>query len=123
MLEVTQERRVTCITVRPRTPGSPRTPFAGTRGPMAAIEGLDVSAYTIPTDAPESDGTMEWDSTTIVVVQARAGGRTGLGYTYGDVSVARFVESMLEGVVRDRDPLAPLAAWAAMRDAVRNAGR
>jgi L-alanine-DL-glutamate epimerase-like enolase superfamily enzyme len=90
---------------------------------MATIDGLGVSAYTIPTDAPESDGTMEWDSTTVVVVEARAGGHTGLGYTYGDFSVAGFVESMLEGVVSGRDALAPVAAWSAMRDACRNAGR
>ena len=49
----------------------------------AAIERVAVSAYTIPTDAPESDGTLEWDSTTIVVVEVAAGGETGLGYTYG----------------------------------------
>jgi hypothetical protein len=27
------------------------------------IERLDVSAYTVPTDSPESDGTIKWDST------------------------------------------------------------
>lgn len=27
---------------------------------------MDVAAYTIPTAAPESDGTAEWDSTTLV---------------------------------------------------------
>ena len=37
------------------------------------IEKVQVSAYTIPTDYPESDGTIEWDRTTIVVVQVRAG--------------------------------------------------
>ncbi len=31
------------------------------------IERLEVAAYTVPTDRPESDGTLEWDSTTIVV--------------------------------------------------------
>ena len=31
----------------------------------------------IPTDAPESDGTLDWDSTTIVVVEAHGGGRDG----------------------------------------------
>jgi hypothetical protein len=54
--------------------------------PMAArlgsssvpIERIDVSAYKVPTDSPESDGTYEWDSTTIVLVEAAAGGRTGL---------------------------------------------
>lgn len=31
----------------------------------AVIERVDVSAYTIPTDRPEADGTLEWDSTTL----------------------------------------------------------
>jgi hypothetical protein len=25
------------------------------------IEGLEISAYTIPTEEPEADGTLEWD--------------------------------------------------------------
>jgi L-alanine-DL-glutamate epimerase-like enolase superfamily enzyme len=88
-----------------------------------AVEGLEVSAYTVPTDAPESDGTLAWDATTMIVVEAHAGARTGLGYTYGDVSVGRFVESQLAGVVRGADALAPPAAWADMQAAIRNAGR
>jgi hypothetical protein len=50
-----------------------------------AVDSLDVAAYTIPTEEPESDGTLEWDSTTIVAVQAHAGDETGLGYTYADL--------------------------------------
>jgi hypothetical protein len=33
----------------------------------------------VPTDGEESDGTLTWDSTTIVIVQAHASGRTGIG--------------------------------------------
>jgi len=88
-----------------------------------AVTGLDVSAYTIPTDQPESDGTLEWHSTTIVVVEVHAGEETGLGYTYGDVSTGRFVESQLAEVVRGCDALAPPAAWLAMQQRIRNAGR
>ena len=40
----------------------------------ATVERIDVQAYTIPTDAPEGDGTLQWDSTTIVVVEAHARG-------------------------------------------------
>jgi L-alanine-DL-glutamate epimerase-like enolase superfamily enzyme len=87
------------------------------------IDRLDVQAVTVPTDGPEQDGTFDWDSTTIVVVEARAGGETGLGYTYGDVSTGAFVESLLAPVVRGRDPLDVRAAWEAMARAARNAGR
>ena len=38
------------------------------------VERLDVAAYTVPTETPESDGTLEWDSTTLVLVHARTGG-------------------------------------------------
>jgi L-alanine-DL-glutamate epimerase-like enolase superfamily enzyme len=89
----------------------------------APVEGLAVSAYEIPTDAPESDGTLKWESTTIVVVEARAGGRTGLGYTYGDVAVATLIDSKLATVVEGADALSPPAAWGEMQREIRNAGR
>lgn len=37
------------------------------------MERLDVSAYAVPTDAPESDGTLAWDSTTVVLVEVSGG--------------------------------------------------
>jgi len=46
----------------------------------APVERLEVHAYTIPTDEPESDGTLEWDSTTIVVVEVHSDGKAGLGF-------------------------------------------
>ena len=44
-------------------------------------QSVRAAAYRIPTDGPESDGTFDWDATTLVVVQVRAGGHAGLGYT------------------------------------------
>jgi hypothetical protein len=38
-----------------------------------ADERVEISTYTIPTDEPESDGTLEWDETTIVVVELAGG--------------------------------------------------
>jgi L-alanine-DL-glutamate epimerase-like enolase superfamily enzyme len=87
------------------------------------VERLEVSAYTVPTDYPESDGTLIWDSTTMILVEASGGGKKGLGYTYGDVSVARFVESKLVDQVEGADALSPPSAWAAMQGVIRNAGR
>jgi L-alanine-DL-glutamate epimerase-like enolase superfamily enzyme len=89
----------------------------------APVEQLEVAAYTVPTDGPEADGTLSWDSTTIVVVHARAGGEQGLGYTYADVATAKLVEDKLAGVVCGRDALSPQASWAAMVGAIRNLGR
>jgi hypothetical protein len=31
---------------------------------------LKVSAHTVPTDMPEPDGTIAWDSTTLVLVES-----------------------------------------------------
>ncbi len=89
----------------------------------AAVDELDVAAYTVPTDAPEADGTLSWTSTTIVVVHAHAGGERGVGYTYADVSTAKLIESKLADVVSGRDALDPQAAWLAMVGAIRNLGR
>lgn len=87
------------------------------------IDRLDVSAYRIPTDYPESDGTAEWNATTIVLVQARSGSTTGLGFTYGDVASGTLIDSTLRDVVQGRDALRVSAAWEAMVAACRNLGR
>ncbi|WP_022719863.1 enolase C-terminal domain-like protein [Rhodopseudomonas sp. B29] len=91
--------------------------------PDVAIEGLGVRTFTIPTDRPEADGTMSWDSTTIVLVEASAGGKTGLGYTYSSDAIAPLIHDKLAAVVRGKDAFAPQAAWRAMQRAVRNLGR
>ncbi|TYB47012.1 mandelate racemase [Actinomadura chibensis] len=59
----------------------------------------------------------------MVLVEADGGGRTGIGYTYGDVSAAAFAESALAPVAAGGDALAPAAAWRRMSAAIRNAGR
>jgi L-alanine-DL-glutamate epimerase-like enolase superfamily enzyme len=89
----------------------------------ATVESVRVSAFTVPTDAPESDGTLEWDSTTIVVVEASAGGVTGLGYTYGETAIRELIESKLCDAAEGADAMAPPATWSRMRRALRNAGQ
>jgi L-alanine-DL-glutamate epimerase-like enolase superfamily enzyme len=89
----------------------------------AAVERLDVWVYRVPTDQAESDGTFEWDSTTMVLVEASASGRTGLGYTYAAAPAAGLVRETLEPVVRGRDVMAIEGTWDAMTRAVRNIGR
>ena len=86
----------------------------------ARVERLDVSVFEIPTDAPESDGTLAWDSTTVVLVEAHSGGEIGLGYTFAEAAAAAIVRDKLAGVVEGADALAPQAAWAAMAQALRN---
>jgi L-alanine-DL-glutamate epimerase-like enolase superfamily enzyme len=87
------------------------------------VEQITASAYTVPTDQPESDGTLSWDSTTLVLVEVEAGGCHGIGYTYAGSAAAAVVTGKLADVVSGRDALTPVASWAAMQHAVRNLGK
>jgi L-alanine-DL-glutamate epimerase-like enolase superfamily enzyme len=87
------------------------------------IDSIEAGVYTIPTDAPEADGTLSWDSTTMVLVQARAAGTTGIGWTYGPAACATVISALLAGVVQNRDALDVAGVFHAMVKAVRNAGR
>jgi L-alanine-DL-glutamate epimerase-like enolase superfamily enzyme len=95
-------------------------------GRAPSVDAVRVHAFDIPTDGPEGveqDGTLDWDSTTIVLVEVAGGGRTGIGYTYGDVSVAKFVESKLTPLLDGADALSPPAVWERLFARIRNAGR
>jgi L-alanine-DL-glutamate epimerase-like enolase superfamily enzyme len=84
---------------------------------------IQVSAYTIPTDAPESDGTYTWNKTTMVLVEAYAGNACGLGYTYADVSTATLINTMLADVIQGQDVMNVPGCWLRMVEAIRNLGR
>jgi L-alanine-DL-glutamate epimerase-like enolase superfamily enzyme len=88
-----------------------------------SIQQLQVSVYKIPTDSPESDGTYAWDSTTLVLVEARAGDTVGLGYTYADTATAELIKSKLRDVIEGREATEVTGAWSAMVHATRNLGR
>ena len=86
------------------------------------VEELAVRAFTVPTDAPEADGTFSWDATTVVVTEARAAGQTGLGFSYGAGAATSVVRDLLSEAVVGGSALSPPAAWSRMRQAVRNVG-
>lgn len=88
-----------------------------------SIESLRVSAYTIPTDTPEADGTYAWDSTTIVIVEVTGGGNCGLGYSYANTATAKLIDENLKQVVIGRDAMRVSDAWLAMVHSIRNLGR
>ena len=90
---------------------------------MVRIEKVEVSAFVIPTDFPESDGTLEWNATTLVVVEIAAGGQQGLGYTYADSATARLIRDKLSALIKGHDAMAVSATWVATIQAVRNLGR
>jgi L-alanine-DL-glutamate epimerase-like enolase superfamily enzyme len=91
--------------------------------PTIPIDRIQVSTYTIPTDFPESDGTLQWDKTTLLLVEAYAGGRCGIGYTYADGATASLVQDTLVSAVQGQDAMSPSAAYQTMWHTIRNLGR
>jgi L-alanine-DL-glutamate epimerase-like enolase superfamily enzyme len=93
-----------------------------TRNVEVPVERVDVSAYTIPTDFPESDGTLVWDSTTMVLVEIFAGGKRGTGFTYADTATARLIQDRLAGVIQGMNAMAVPELWDTMGRSIRNLG-
>ena len=91
--------------------------------PDIPVKSVQVSAFTIPTSSPEADGTLEWNQTTIVVVEITAGGERGIGYTYADLATATLIEGLLKKEIEGADALSPQPAWNAMVHRIRNLGR
>src|SRR5271165_1335323 len=88
-----------------------------------AVTALETAVYVIPTDAPEADGTLAWDKTTMVLVTARAGGEVGLGWSYASAAAHTVITEMLADVVAGRSALDTAGTAEAMARQVRNIGR
>lgn len=97
-------------------------PAVGPYQPVS-IQSLRVSAYTIPTETPEADGTYEWNSTTIVLVEVAGGDDCGLGYSYANTATAKLIDDNLKQVIIGRDAMRVSDAWLAMVHSIRNLGR
>jgi L-alanine-DL-glutamate epimerase-like enolase superfamily enzyme len=92
-------------------------------GDSPVITGLEAAAYVVPTDAPEADGTLAWDKTTIVVATARGGGQEGTGWTYAAGAARTVISEVLSGVVVGRPAFDIPAVARDMARALRNVGR
>jgi L-alanine-DL-glutamate epimerase-like enolase superfamily enzyme len=88
-----------------------------------AVESVEPTLLTVPTEQPEADGTLAWDSHTVLLVEARAAGHTGIGYSYTQGGAAEVVRGKLAGTVTGIDAMRTGEAWAAMWHAVRNYGQ
>ena len=105
-----------------RADASAASPGGGGGAGVGTVEAVRATAFTVPTDAPEADGTIAWDSTTCVVVEVVCDGLTGTGWTYGDASVAGLVSGVLASVVEGGDALAVADRWTDQVHALRNIG-
>src|SRR5215467_12139732 len=63
------------------------------------IQQVHTAAFKIPTATPESDGTLTWNNTTLIITEIEAAGKTGIGYTYADSSAAYMIEHSLKSLV------------------------
>jgi L-alanine-DL-glutamate epimerase-like enolase superfamily enzyme len=86
------------------------------------ITASKVQVFTVPTDAPEADGTLSWDSTTMVLVSLEAGGKKGIGYTYSTAVTGKLAETLLKKVVDGQPVFDHGAILQAMYRQVRNMG-
>ena len=90
---------------------------------LPVISDVGTAVYVMPTDAPEADGTLTWNETTLVLVTVRAAGEEGMGWTYGAAAAASVVTELLAGVVLGRSAFDIPGASEAMTRALRNVGR
>lgn len=90
---------------------------------FAPIRSVRVRVLTIPTDRPESDGTLKWDKTTAVIVEIDAEGCTGLGLTYASKASAEIVDEKLKDEILGKSAFDIPACWSAMEKSIRNLGR
>jgi L-alanine-DL-glutamate epimerase-like enolase superfamily enzyme len=89
----------------------------------ARVEKVEASAYQVPTATDrEADGTLVWDSTSVVVVQLSCGEHAGLGYTYCHPAAGQVIESKLAELLEGADPLMSQEAWARMQVQARQLG-
>jgi L-alanine-DL-glutamate epimerase-like enolase superfamily enzyme len=89
----------------------------------ARIDAIEIRAYRVPTATPESDGTLAWDSTTLVLVEVHAAGECGIGFTYADASTATMIDTVMRDAILGKDASRIGARWDDMYRASRNLGR
>ncbi len=80
-------------------------------------------SYTVPTDAPEADGTFAWKQTTLILVEVEAGDARGIGYSYSHKVTAPLVQDLLDHAVLTYDALDIPGIFSRVRHLQRNYGR
>lgn len=86
------------------------------------VKRLDVSAYKIPTDAPEADGSLQWNSTTLVLLEIEAANKKGIGYTYADESARFLIEHKLKELVLHKNAFDIQGINSFLTQQIRNSG-
>jgi L-alanine-DL-glutamate epimerase-like enolase superfamily enzyme len=91
------------------------------RNPAKITKG-SISIYRIPTDMHESDGTLEWDHTNMILVELQSGNERGLGYTYAHESTATVIKQLLMDQIDGQDAMQIEYLYQKMMRSIRNNG-
>jgi L-alanine-DL-glutamate epimerase-like enolase superfamily enzyme len=87
-----------------------------------AINKMEIAVYRLPTDEPESDGTLTWDHTVVVIVHVHAADSIGLGWSFASTGSAAMAADILKGAVVGCSALSIEQIWQEMNHRLRNAG-
>ena len=88
------------------------------------MHNVTAALYRVPTDRPEADGTLDWDQTTMLLVQVEAsGGARGLGFSFTGPGADVLVRDQLAPAIAQLDEDDIGTCWTAMVKQVRNTGR
>src|SRR5947209_5025403 len=86
------------------------------------IKRIRTMIYEIPTDSPESDGTFEWNKTTLIIVEIEANNEKGIGYTYGHRSISEVIQNPFAKLLENSNPMDIPLLWDKLLNAARNMG-
>lgn len=86
-----------------------------------SVTTVRAAAYEVPLPQPETDGTLAWSATTVVVATVEAAGQAGMGWTYGPSAIKTVIGDLLAPAVTGLDPTDVGRAHLRMRRAGRNA--
>jgi len=87
------------------------------------ITEVRATAFRVPNPERETDGTLGWDATGMVLVQIKAGGHEGLGYSYTDPSMAQLVIGTFKPLLVGADAWGIEGLFEQLQRRVRNLGR
>lgn len=88
------------------------------------ITDFKVSCYRVPVATEiESDGTLEWRSTTMVFLELQAGSTQGYGYTYGHRGLGLLIHELTSSLVVGQNALDLPRIRGHLQRQIRNEGR
>jgi len=87
-----------------------------------SIISIKTYIYKIPTDSPESDGTIKWNETTLVLVVISAHNQTGIGFSYGHEAMSLVIQNSFAPLLKNGNPMDIPLLWEKMVAASRNIG-